>query len=357
MVRGGRLLPAAAAGSTSAYVLPEVGGYRILRYSPTFFRQRSMIRSYAAFSTGWNSGHGGGGGPGSGRRDGSLRSPRAAAFQGLGGRRRSAGRIQRRRDSGRPLTHPRRAARPLRGLSALVDERDRRPAGRPQLGRAPTPTGDRFRRRRCAPESLPNAQSFAFVYIPAFGPDWRALVMQGVDRETVLNTGAVGHYSGPGTSFPWDASGNFALAGHRDGHGMIFRDLDQLKPGDKVYVQTQYGWYVYQLDREAPSVPIADVSAIAHSARLRLHDRRSLHHPDHMHPDLHRHQSFGVVGAPGRNHPCRPGARRGHARPVAARAGHPARLSAALPALVSAIPVNRLSAPFGAATRPGWRSA
>lgn len=113
------------------------------------------------------------------------------------------------------------------------------------------------------PESLPNAQSFAFVYIPAFGPDWRALVMQGVDRETVLNTGAVGHYSGPGTSFPWDASGNFALAGHRDGHGMIFRDLDQLKPGDKVYVQTQYGWYVYQLDREAPSVPIADVSAIA----------------------------------------------------------------------------------------------
>jgi sortase A len=112
------------------------------------------------------------------------------------------------------------------------------------------------------PATFPSGQSFAFIYIPAFGPGWRALVMQGVDRETVLNTGAVGHYSGPGTSFPWDASGNFALAGHRDGHGMIFRDLDQLKPGDKVYVQTQYGWYVYQLDREAPSVPIADVGAI-----------------------------------------------------------------------------------------------
>ena len=112
------------------------------------------------------------------------------------------------------------------------------------------------------PETFPNGKSFAFVYIPAFGPDWRALVMQGVDRDSVLNTGAVGHYPGD-DSFPWDADGNFALAGHRDGHGMIFRDLDQLKPGEKVYVQTQYGWYVYQLDREAPSVPIADVGAIA----------------------------------------------------------------------------------------------
>jgi sortase A len=30
-----------------------------------------------------------------------------------------------------------------------------------------------------------------------------------------------------------------------------------------VYVQTLYGWYVYQLDREAPSVPIGDVSVLA----------------------------------------------------------------------------------------------
>ncbi|HEV2636196.1 MAG TPA: class E sortase [Actinocrinis sp.] len=112
-------------------------------------------------------------------------------------------------------------------------------------------------------DAVPTGQSFAFVYIPAFGPGWRALVMQGVDRTTVLNTGAVGHYTGPGTSFPWDADGNFAIAGHRDGHGMIFRDLDQLKAGDKIYVQTQYGWYVYQLDREAPSVPIADIGVIA----------------------------------------------------------------------------------------------
>ena len=105
--------------------------------------------------------------------------------------------------------------------------------------------------------------SFGFLYIPALGPGWRALLTQGTERDQVLNTGAVGHYSNPVTAMPWDTSGNFGIAGHRDGHGMIFRDLDKLEPGDKVYVQTVYGWYVYQLDREASSVPIDDVNVLA----------------------------------------------------------------------------------------------
>lgn len=112
-------------------------------------------------------------------------------------------------------------------------------------------------------DDLSDGTSFGFLYIPALGPGWRALIAQGTERDQVLNTGAVGHYSSPATAMPWDTSGNFALAGHRDGHGMIFRDLDRLAPGDKVYVQTLYGWYVYQLDREAPSVPIDDVAVLA----------------------------------------------------------------------------------------------
>lgn len=111
-------------------------------------------------------------------------------------------------------------------------------------------------------DDIPIGQSFGFLYIPAFGADWRALIMQSVDRTRVLNTGAVGHYTQPASALPWDATGNFALAGHRDGHGMIFRDLDRLVAGDRVYVQTGYGWYVYQLDREAPSVPVDDIGAV-----------------------------------------------------------------------------------------------
>ncbi|HEY3871546.1 MAG TPA: class E sortase [Actinocrinis sp.] len=112
-------------------------------------------------------------------------------------------------------------------------------------------------------DAIPVGQSFGFLYIPAFGPGWRALIMQGTDRYKVLNTGAVGHYTDPASAYPWDPAGDFAVAGHRDGHGMIFRDLDKLSPGDDVYVETQYGWYVYRLDREAPSVPMTDIGAVA----------------------------------------------------------------------------------------------
>ncbi|HET9171207.1 MAG TPA: class E sortase [Actinospica sp.] len=112
-------------------------------------------------------------------------------------------------------------------------------------------------------DDLADGTGFGFLYVPALGPGWRALLTQGTERDQVLNTGAVGHYSRPVTAMPWDTTGNFGIAGHRDGHGMIFRDLDRLRPGDKVYVQTLYGWYVYQLDREAASVPINDVDVLA----------------------------------------------------------------------------------------------
>lgn len=111
-------------------------------------------------------------------------------------------------------------------------------------------------------DAIPQGRGFGFLYIPALGADWRALIMQSVDRTSVLNTGAVGHYTSPASALPWDATGNFALAGHRDGHGMIFRDLDRLAVGDRVYVQTRYGWFVYRLDREVASVPVNDIAAV-----------------------------------------------------------------------------------------------
>ncbi|MGH3415871.1 MAG: class E sortase, partial [Actinocrinis sp.] len=111
-------------------------------------------------------------------------------------------------------------------------------------------------------DAVANGRSFGFLYIPALGAGWRALIMQSVDRTSVLNTGAVGHYTEPDSAMPWDPVGNFAVAGHRDGHGMIFRDLDKLKAGEKVYVQTDYGWFVYRLDRGPRTVAINDVGAV-----------------------------------------------------------------------------------------------
>ena len=41
------------------------------------------------------------------------------------------------------------------------------------------------------------------------------------------------------------AVGNFAVAGHRQTHGAVLDNIDALVPGDRIYVQTKDGYYVY----------------------------------------------------------------------------------------------------------------
>nr|WP_254898408.1 sortase [Kitasatospora sp. NA04385] len=74
-------------------------------------------------------------------------------------------------------------------------------------------------------------------------------VREGVDRDTVLDSGAVGHYAD--TQLP-DEPGNVGLAGHRNGHGEPFRYLDRLAPGDRVVLRTAGAVHTYVLDRELP---------------------------------------------------------------------------------------------------------
>lgn len=85
---------------------------------------------------------------------------------------------------------------------------------------------------------------FGALIIPRFGPEWKRSIASGVDVETVLNsfTVGVGHYIG--TQMPGEL-GNFALAGHRRTYGSAFWDIDQLRLGDKIYVETVDGWYQY----------------------------------------------------------------------------------------------------------------
>ncbi|MFD0567221.1 class E sortase [Kitasatospora saccharophila] len=74
-------------------------------------------------------------------------------------------------------------------------------------------------------------------------------VREGVDRGTVLDSGAVGHYAD--TQLPGE-QGNLGLAAHRNGHGEPFRHLDRLAPGDQVVLRTPGAVYTYTLDRELP---------------------------------------------------------------------------------------------------------
>jgi len=94
-----------------------------------------------------------------------------------------------------------------------------------------------------APPSAPvvkpaNGKVIAALYIPRMKKHWA--VVQGVTPADIRY--APGHY--PDTAMPGQI-GNFSMAGHRT--PAIFWDLDKLKPGDPVLVQTADSWYIYKV--------------------------------------------------------------------------------------------------------------
>ena len=88
------------------------------------------------------------------------------------------------------------------------------------------------------------ATGFATLYVPRFGADYVRPIGQGVSLASVLNNPklGVGHY--PDTQLPGEL-GNFALAAHRTTWGAPFKQIADLRVGDKLYVQTADGWYTY----------------------------------------------------------------------------------------------------------------
>jgi sortase A len=89
---------------------------------------------------------------------------------------------------------------------------------------------------------IPLGEGFANLYIPRLGKDFGWTIIEGTD-DADLNRGP-GHYVK--TQLPGQI-GNFAIAGHRVGKGEPFLNLDQLRPGDAVVIQTAKNWYVYRV--------------------------------------------------------------------------------------------------------------
>lgn len=93
--------------------------------------------------------------------------------------------------------------------------------------------------------------AFALAYIPALGDSvWGAPILQGVDQASLAS--GLGHY--PGTALPGEV-GNFALAGHRATHGEPLRDIDRLRRGDEVIIETRDEWLVYTLTHDRIVAP------------------------------------------------------------------------------------------------------
>ena len=90
-------------------------------------------------------------------------------------------------------------------------------------------------------------EPFAIMTIPRLGARWFAPVIQPKGQEISLDELAQGVVHYKGTALPGQV-GNFAVAGHRATHGQPFANLDQLRIGDLIIVETQQAVYTYVVD-------------------------------------------------------------------------------------------------------------
>lgn len=86
-------------------------------------------------------------------------------------------------------------------------------------------------------------QAFGIIYIPRLGHDYARPIAEGVGAE-VLDSLGLGHYP---QSQQIGQYGNFALAGHRQTNGAVLDHIDQLQPGDPIYLQSSQGYYTYRV--------------------------------------------------------------------------------------------------------------
>jgi sortase A len=129
-----------------------------------------------------------------------------------------------------------------------------------QAGRAQAQVTDELQQRWATPAAKANkankankpqlGEGFAVIRIPRLGSDWVKPVVEGVQPDDLAK--GVGHY--PMTVLPGRV-GNFALAGHRATHGEPFRDLDRMRRGDVIVIETRNTWYVYTVDSSEIVLP------------------------------------------------------------------------------------------------------
>jgi len=92
------------------------------------------------------------------------------------------------------------------------------------------------------PVSIPGAgQALGILQIPRIRLD--AVVVNGVSAADLRK--GPGHYLA--TSYPWEAGGAVAIAGHRTTYGHPFWSLDKLRAGDLVSLVTPYGTFRYRV--------------------------------------------------------------------------------------------------------------
>lgn len=113
-----------------------------------------------------------------------------------------------------------------------------------------------------APPAAPSGSAVAVIKIPRIGVE--KAVVEGVTLPDLKR--GPGHY--PGTPLPGQP-GNAAIAGHRTTYGSPFFRLDEMKPGDPIFVSTAQGAFRYEV-KEVKVVKPTDVEVVRATDDARL---------------------------------------------------------------------------------------
>jgi sortase A len=91
--------------------------------------------------------------------------------------------------------------------------------------------------------------AIAIIRIPKIELNY--VVVEGTDTESLKK--GPGHY--PWTSYPWEKTGRVAIAGHRTTYGAPFWSLNELEPGDRIVLATEYGIFNYRVTESRIILP------------------------------------------------------------------------------------------------------
>lgn len=122
------------------------------------------------------------------------------------------------------------------GLTTRAAQNDIRPTFERLVATTPTEEAPPAERVAKVP-----GRAVAILRIPDIEVNY--VVVEGTDTESLKK--GPGHYSW--TAYPWEDAGAVGIAGHRTTYGAPFWSLNELSPGDRIVLATEYGIFNYHV--------------------------------------------------------------------------------------------------------------
>ena len=133
-----------------------------------------------------------------------------------------------------------------------------------QIERVWKPGGHSFEVSTATPtqiKEIPLGSGIAILRIPRFCNGYHMVVVQGTGYSD-LEKGP-GHYTDYNSAMPGQV-GNFAVAGHRTTYLHPFYNINELKPGDAIVLETKTMWFTYRVEdipttKGYPHIPYQEI--------------------------------------------------------------------------------------------------